>query len=223
MHIKIDLKIFIFIMIFLLTKKLEIYAILLLFGLIHELGHLVCGLILGFRPEQITIMPYGLKLNFKVNYNDYNIKIKKGSLLSAKKIIIGLAGPLTNIAICGLIVILGVNNIIINILNCRNEELFYCNAIIALFNLIPIYPMDGGKIIQEMLHIMVGLRKSYRLIQDITWISLAILSSFCSIIILYYNSIAILIIMVYLWALAIKTEKEINIKEKIYKALNSKM
>ena len=45
MNIKLDLKIFIFIAIFILTQNINIYAILMFFGLIHELGHLLCGLL----------------------------------------------------------------------------------------------------------------------------------------------------------------------------------
>ncbi len=40
MSIKIDLKIFLFVILFWLTSQIEIYAILMIFALIHELGHL---------------------------------------------------------------------------------------------------------------------------------------------------------------------------------------
>ena len=41
MSIKIDLKIFLFVILFWLTSQIEIYAILMIFALIHELGHLL--------------------------------------------------------------------------------------------------------------------------------------------------------------------------------------
>ena len=84
MHIKIDLKIFIFALLFLLTNRIDIYASIMLFALIHELGHLLLGLILGFKPKNIVIMPYGVKLNFKINYQDYNKKLKNGNVVSLK-------------------------------------------------------------------------------------------------------------------------------------------
>ena len=48
MQIKVDLKIFIAILIFLLTEQLNIYIVFMLFAIIHELGHVLTGIILGF-------------------------------------------------------------------------------------------------------------------------------------------------------------------------------
>ena len=43
MRIRIDLKIIIFAIIFFLTKQLKIYAIIMFFCFLHELGHIVNG------------------------------------------------------------------------------------------------------------------------------------------------------------------------------------
>ncbi|MCI8518848.1 MAG: hypothetical protein HFJ51_01660 [Clostridia bacterium] len=57
MQIKLDLKIFIFVLFFFVTKQLEMYIYLMIFALFHELGHIVCGLLLGLRLEKLQIMP----------------------------------------------------------------------------------------------------------------------------------------------------------------------
>lgn len=77
MSIKIDLKIFLFAILFFLTKQIELYAILMIFALVHELGHLICGLILGLKPSSIKINPFGFQILFKEYIDDINIKIKK--------------------------------------------------------------------------------------------------------------------------------------------------
>lgn len=77
MQIKINLKIFLFFIIFIITKQIKIYAIIMLFALIHELGHLAMGIVLGFKPESISIIPTGFSIKFKADSTNYNTEIKK--------------------------------------------------------------------------------------------------------------------------------------------------
>ena len=85
MVLKIDLKIFIFFVLFYLTKQIKLYSTIMILCIIHELGHVVMGLILGLKIEKIEIMPLGLSVSFKINVDDYNKKIKKGNILQLKK------------------------------------------------------------------------------------------------------------------------------------------
>lgn len=57
MRIKIDLKIFIFILLFMFTKQSTVYLLLLTFAILHELGHFVIGLCLGLKMQTMKIMP----------------------------------------------------------------------------------------------------------------------------------------------------------------------
>ncbi len=216
MNIKIDIKIFIFAIIFFITNRIEIYASVMIFALIHELGHLICGVVIGFKPENLTIMPYGIKLNFRINFNDYNKKIKKGNMITIKKIIIALAGPITNLLIFAITMIVTKINGDFIFLGITNKNIIYSNLIIAIFNLIPIYPLDGGRIVHELLHIFKGLRLSYTYIQDISLISIAMLTAVSSILVLYYKNIVMVIVLAYLWKLVIQTERDFTLKEKIY-------
>ena len=99
MRFRIDLKIFIFLILFYFTKQIEIYAMIMFFAIIHEMGHLSAGIMLGMKPEKIEIMPYGVSISFKLNTKDYNQKIMYGNQLELKKIIVALAGPITNLFI----------------------------------------------------------------------------------------------------------------------------
>ena len=58
MSIKVNLRIFLFALIFYLTKQIHIYVLLMIFATIHELGHLLCGLVLGLKPKSLHIMPF---------------------------------------------------------------------------------------------------------------------------------------------------------------------
>ena len=75
MQIKLDLKIFIFIIIFVLTRQIEIYGMLMLFAFFHELGHLLAGVLLGFKPKSLRINPLGLSISFWIKAEDYNRRV----------------------------------------------------------------------------------------------------------------------------------------------------
>ena len=149
MSIKINLNIFLLLILFLLTSQLEIYALVMLFALIHELGHLMCGVLLGFEAESLRIMPLGFVVEFKTNINDYNKKILKSNTLILKKLLINIAGPMTNL----MIILIGK---LINV----SESIIYSNLIILIINLIPIYPLDGGRIIKNLMKLLVGNKKA---------------------------------------------------------------
>ena len=76
MRFRIDLKIFILIILFYFTKQIEIYGFIMFFAFIHELGHLVSGILLGMKPEKLEIIPFGLSVSFQIKTKEYNKKIK---------------------------------------------------------------------------------------------------------------------------------------------------
>ncbi len=200
MRFRIDLKIFIFLVLFYLTKQIELYATIMIFCIIHELGHLIAGLSLGMRPEKIELMPFGLSISFKLYPKDYNKKIKMGNLLELKKILVAISGPLTN-----LILIIFFNNVNLKIIS--QEIAIYSNILIMLFNLIPIYPLDGGRIIKSLLNIHYGRKKSYKYSNEISNIAIILLTIISSIAIYYFKNISILLIISFLWMLVIKENR----------------
>lgn len=216
MQIRIDLKICIILLIFLVTKQADLYLVFMLFAILHELGHLITGLILGFRPKSFSLMPMGLSICFKVKNQDYNKKIKNAKYITLKKLLISFAGPLTNFTIAFLIAILS-----FEFLNVVKETIIYANILIGLFNLIPIYPLDGGRIVKYIIHMQKNLRKSYKYTNLISNITLIIITAVSSIAILYLKNIAIVLIVMYLWILVIKENNIYNKKMHLYKLVDN--
>lgn len=215
MRFRIDLKIFIFLIIFYFTKQIEIYAMIMLFALIHELGHLLAGILMGMKPEKIELMPFGVSISFKIRVEEYNKKIKKGNILEIKKILVALAGPLTNF----IIIIIASN---INIDLFKALIIIYTNFLIMIFNLLPIYPLDGGRILKGILHINFGIQKSEFYTNIISKITVTIITILSSVLILYIHNIAIALIDMYLWYLVIKEDIIYKKREKILENINKK-
>lgn len=212
MQIKIDLKILIFVLIFLLTNQLKIYILLMIFACIHELGHLIIGIILKFKLDVLEIKPIGFSVSFINPIKDYNRKILKSNILELKKIIIYLCGPIVNVVLVIIITYL-------NITETLKLELIYINLILAIVNLIPIYPLDGGRILKSTICIFKGLKKSYIYTEKISSISMIIILFVSSLLILYIQNVGVLFIILYLTYIKMNESKRVRQKLRLYDML----
>lgn len=216
MTIKINLKIFLFAIVFYITKQIHIYAMIMLFAFLHEMGHLICGILMGLKPKSLKIMPMGLSIEFQVTPEEYNQKIAKASKLQIKKLLIALAGPCTNIIIT-VIAFVFRNNINESIY----PEVIYSNILIAVFNLLPIYPLDGARILKSCIYIFKGRKKAGELTNHISNISVILLTMLSSIAIYYYENIAILFVITYLWVMVIIENRKYKLQKRIDKIIEN--
>ena len=176
----------------------------MLFAFIHELGHMITGILLKLKPKSLNFMPFGISITFET----YEYK----KLIEIKKIIIALAGPLLNLIICIIASFLHIDT--------RTKELIiYSNILIALFNLIPIYPLDGGRILKDVLKINYGRKKSNEIMHVISNLVVILITAISSIAIYYYQNVAILFIIVYLWVLILKENREYKISSQAYRII----
>lgn len=105
--------------------------------LIHEMGHMSAALAFGIKVRSIQLLPFG----GVVSIEDH------GKLTPWKEIAIALAGPLQN----GIMMGIGLTFMTVGFGD--REFISYIvqgNMVIALFNLLPILPLDGGKILQAL-------------------------------------------------------------------------
>lgn len=202
MKIKFNIDIFICLVIAIVTKNIEKYAVFMLFIIIHEMAHLVTGIVLGVKPKRIDVYALGLSLEF---YSFGHITYK-----NLRRILIYIAGPLINFAIA----------IVLIILNDKTYlDIIYINLILGFFNLLPIYPMDGGRILKQLLTIVKGEKASKIITNKVSNIAVAVITVCYSILILYVHNFAIFMVIIYLWIILIKENKNLKLQLKMYEVL----
>ncbi len=209
MQFKIDLKVFLFFLLFYFTGQLQSYSLILFFAFIHEIGHLMAGIIIGMRPNRLELKPYGVSISFDILPQDYNNKIFKGNILEFKKILVALAGPLTNLILIFIII-----NFNFNVFTSLN--IIYSNLLLIIFNLIPIHPLDGGRILKGIIYILFGKKKAEVCTNNISFIVLIIITFMGSIATFYIENVAIFVIIIFLWIIFIKEDIIYKKKIKIY-------
>lgn len=209
MQIKIDMKILIFLFIFYISNQLKIYTILMIFACIHELGHLCLGKIVGFKLNCFEIKPVGFSVSFDNQIEDYNKKFFKGDILELKKIFVYLVGPIINVILAIVIYYVEIDNVL-------KLDLIYVNLIIAFFNFLPVYPLDGGRILKSILCIFFGLRKSYIIVKVVSKVVVMMVVVMSSFLVLKVHNFGIAVISMYLLYIQMMESRRIDFKLKFF-------
>ena len=178
----------------------------------HELAHIITGIILGLKPKTLRITPFG----FSVYFEEYKKNGKK--IFIRQKNIIVLAGPVFNILLAIVAIFIKFDYI----LSISKEVFIYANILLAVFNLLPIYPLDGGRIIKNMLNNNknMTMERKINLSEQLSYIILVILTVASSILILYIKNIALFFIIIYLWIMMIREIRYNKVRRRVWNVLN---
>ena len=126
-----------------------ILFILLLFGcvLLHELGHALTAKTFGIGTTDITLLPIGGVARLEQIPNE-----------PKQELLIAIAGPLVNVVIAILLIYYLGHRAAASDFEDLNtprvamlSKLASVNIGLVLFNLIPAFPMDGGRILRSIL------------------------------------------------------------------------
>lgn len=120
----------------------------------HEIGHTKKALQLGYHVEKIYIMAIGggALMNLSNIYSKPKNEVK-----------ISIAGPLHSFSL--FLIFLGCAFITVNSFPVLSHSLLFLamiNFIMSFGNMIPVYPLDGGRVLRGLLSSKFGLERGMR-------------------------------------------------------------
>jgi Zn-dependent protease len=118
-------------MMFLLMSLLVFASVTL-----HELGHIAAAALFGIGTTGLTLYPIG-----------GIARLTREARSATEEVVVALAGPLVNIVLASfgaLVVVLFGGGELSNVF-------IAVNLVMAIFNLLPAYPMDGGRVLKGVL------------------------------------------------------------------------
>lgn len=140
---------FILISFFMASFRLVLYIFVLI--IIHELGHFLTAKLFNIELDKIYIYPLGGIAKFYIPYNYSRLK----------ELIILINGPLSQELAKNLLIYFFPQHI--NIITTYHYG-------ILVFNLLPIYPLDGGKLLNILLTYIEPYKKSLKTTITISYI-----------------------------------------------------
>jgi len=185
-----------------------IFFILLLFGcvVLHELGHALTARRFGIQTRNIVLLPIGGVASLEKMPDD-----------PKEEILVALAGPAVNIVIAGLLW-LSVNPVAVHLQEGPVQggilqNLLVLNLFLAVFNLLPAFPMDGGRVLRALLSFWMDKPRATRTAATVGQM-LALWLGFMG---LFYNPILVFIAL-FVWIGAAAEAGSEEIKSLLHKS-----
>ena len=138
-----------------------IVFVIILFAcvVLHEFGHIVMARRFGIRTPDVTLLPIGGLANME------RMPEKPG-----QEILVALAGPAVNLVIAALLfLLLGATVDMEDLARLQNTgggiiaQVATANLVLFLFNLVPAFPMDGGRVLRAVLSGWYGRTRATRI------------------------------------------------------------
>ncbi|HWJ46296.1 MAG TPA: site-2 protease family protein [Candidatus Udaeobacter sp.] len=134
------------------ARDLALVGIILACVAVHEFGHMLAGRRFGLVPKAVILLPLtGVAL-----YDESRVEKQPAALMWKREVRIALIGPLMNLALASLAAaVITASNSGIELwkwpfLSGQSlaRSIVWANLYLAFLNLLPAYPLDGGRLVR---------------------------------------------------------------------------
>jgi Zn-dependent protease/CBS domain-containing protein len=130
---------------------------------LHEFGHVFAARRYGIRTSDVTLLPIGGVAS-----------LERMPEKPSQEILVALAGPAVNLVIAVLlVVVLEARFDLLQMAQLEEAQstllgrIAAANVVLFVFNLIPAFPMDGGRVLRALLAIWLGYTRATRVAASI--------------------------------------------------------
>ena len=183
----------------------SVVFILVLFGcvVLHELGHALAARMYGISTRDITLLPIGGVA-----------RLERMPRKPSQELVVALAGPAVNVVIAAVLFLLlapavGLSNFLPLQSGTFLQRLMFVNIALVAFNLLPAFPMDGGRVLRALLAMVMSYGRATRVA--------AIVGQVCALglgLLAFYNPM-LLLIAAFIFFGAAAESNQVAIREQI--------
>ncbi|MBO5179852.1 MAG: hypothetical protein J6B87_05865 [Clostridia bacterium] len=189
MTLKIHYYLVLFMLYLYVINKLEYFFVFYIFAIIHEIAHIMMATILRVKVKEVVMLSIGVNACYEENISHI------------KEILIAIAGPIASLLLATFL---------------PYSKYSVMNIIIFFTNSIPIYPLDGGRILRIALIKLMGYKKGIKIYGIFLKILVCFLIVVTIIFTVYFKNYYFLFFCIYVFLLV---DKEIK-KERIRLVVN---
>lgn len=194
------------------VRRVSLVVAIFGFVTMHELCHSLMARRFGIQVREITLLPIGGVASMsKVPDKPF------------QELAVSLAGPLSNLAVIAVFyyplkMALGAD-VLSHRLSTESWPLtiayaYWINLILAVFNLLPAFPMDGGRVMRAILASRLGMRRATRIAVAVGHIFALAFACFG----LVQLNLILIAVAVFIYMAASSEELQVDIKEALKKS-----
>lgn len=185
--IRVDISTYVIVLLSFLAGYFEYTFLTIIIIIVHEMGHFLTGYFLKLKVKEISLFMFGGVTIFD---EDLNLNI-------FKELLVVVMGPVVQMLFYMLVYYLYTKGFVsVNTM----KKVSTINLILLEFNLLPILPLDGGKILNNILDLILSYDLAHKVSLAVSFLALPL-------VFLFDNKLIIILVVI---SLLVRLFEEIN-------------
>ena len=190
-EVRIDVRMLALCVLWLFSGNFSLFVSLGAVIIVHEAAHAFCAFVFGLEVKEITLYLFGGATVIR--------GIEENGVIHS---VIALAGPFISLLSGYLLSLLK------SVVPTVPEQIISYSYMVAMFNLLPIYPLDGGRVLQSVLLSIFGIKRGMRICKRVSVVSASLLLTVSVAELIFFQKSNMLLMSLFLFTATLKEIKK---------------